>query len=436
MTETIHISLHLEPAQRKTYHFLPFQVPAGVESIELRYQYARRPEQIDLIETGTFIRQTETNVIDLGLIDPLGRQVGASGSDKTSIKVSETTATPGYSPCPILPGEWQIIVGAYKVADTGVDVAYDITFHLKNPRWLKGDLHTHTLASDGVHTFDELAIKAKTHGLDFIAITDHNQFATNDQLPRNTGITLIPGVEWTHFNGHANFIGVDKPYDAAYVTGTEDEAKLKFGTAHTRDALIIINHPFDPSCSFLFDLQTLPFDCIEIWNGPMRESNLRAVGFWHQLLCSGKKIPAVGGSDYHRDTPFIFLGGPSTSVYSESKGKSDILAALRAGHSFLTFAPDGPACEITSGTAMMGDSVKFSQGNIIIGKVSGLHAGDVVRVVTNTAADVLFTAPADGLFDFQYEVKVPGFARVEVLRPFLPGIPMLPALISNPIYFD
>jgi hypothetical protein len=30
----------------------------------------------------------------------------------------------------------------------------------------------------------------------------------------------------------------------------------------------------------------------------------------------------------------------------------------------------------------------------------------------------------------------PGFARVEVLRSFLPGVPMLPALISNPIYFD
>jgi hypothetical protein len=29
-----------------------------------------------------------------------------------------------------------------------------------------------------------------------------------------------------------------------------------------------------------------------------------------------------------------------------------------------------------------------------------------------------------------------GFARVEVLREFIPGIPPLPALISNPIYFD
>ena len=435
MTETIHISLHLEPAQQKTYHFLPFQVPAGVECIGIRYQYDRRPEYIDTIGTGSFTDQSEVNVIDLGLIDPQGRQVGAAGSDKSNIMVSETSATPGYSPCPILPGEWQIIVGAYKVADSGVDVIYEVTFNLKVPRWLKGDLHTHTIASDGVHTLDELAIKAKTHGLDFIAVTDHNQFTSSEQLPKNLGITLIPGVEWTHFNGHANFIGVDKPYDNAYVTGAEDEAKLKFGTARTRGALITVNHPFDPSCSFLFDIQSLPFDCMEIWNGPMRESNLKAVGFWHQLLCSGRKIPAVGGSDYHRDTPFIFLGGPTTSVYAESNGMSDILAALRSGHSFITFAPDGPVCEVTSGTAMMGDSVNFSKGNAIDGKIRALHSGDVVRVVTNTSSDILFTAPADGTFNFTYEVKAPGFARVEVLRSFLPGIPMLPALISNPIFF-
>ena len=33
-------------------------------------------------------------------------------------------------------------------------------------------------------------------------------------------------------------------------------------------------------------------------------------------------------------------------------------------------------------------------------------------------------------------VAAPGFVRVEILRAFIPGIPRLPALISNPIYFD
>jgi hypothetical protein len=33
-------------------------------------------------------------------------------------------------------------------------------------------------------------------------------------------------------------------------------------------------------------------------------------------------------------------------------------------------------------------------------------------------------------------MQAAGFARVEILRKFLPGLPLLPALISNPIYFD
>jgi len=33
-------------------------------------------------------------------------------------------------------------------------------------------------------------------------------------------------------------------------------------------------------------------------------------------------------------------------------------------------------------------------------------------------------------------MPAPGFARVEILREFMPDLPPLPALISNPIYFD
>jgi hypothetical protein len=35
-----------------------------------------------------------------------------------------------------------------------------------------------------------------------------------------------------------------------------------------------------------------------------------------------------------------------------------------------------------------------------------------------------------------YKMPAIGFARLEVWRAFLPGIPKLPALLSNPIYFE
>ncbi len=109
----------------------------------------------------SFTSRREINIVDLGLITPDGKQVGASGADKLSIFVSETRATPGYHPCKLVPGEWQIIVGAYKVAQAGVDVCYELSFTPKHMRLFKGDLHTHTLASDGVLNVEELSLHAQ-----------------------------------------------------------------------------------------------------------------------------------------------------------------------------------------------------------------------------------------------------------------------------------
>ncbi|HEY9075316.1 MAG TPA: CehA/McbA family metallohydrolase [Anaerolineaceae bacterium] len=426
----------IEPSQQGSYFTVPFQVPPGIESLSLKYHYPRRDNARETFENGSFNAQPEICIIDLGLIDPHGEQVGASGSDKSEIFISEALATPGYRPTRIEPGEWQVLVGAYKVPPAGTRVHYEITFTQKYTRLLKGDLHTHTLASDGVHSLEELAIKALRSGLDFLAVTDHNQMISYDALPHQPGLTIIPGIEWTHYQGHANFLGVERPYDGSFACNSLAEALPRFQSARERGALITINHPFEPDCGFLFDMHTLPFDCLEVWNGPMREPNLKSLGMWQQMLISGRKIPVIGGSDYHRDTPFIFLGGPTTCTYAGSGGVSDILQALRSGHTFITFAPNGPTLEMAAGEAIMGDSLAWAEGLQVNIKACGLKAGDVVQVITRQGAETIFKAPADGEMEYQYPVRVAGFVRVEILRTFLPGIPMLPAALSNPIYFD
>ena len=88
----------------------------------------------------------------------------------------------------------------------------------------------------------------------------------------------------------------------------------------------------------------------------------QAIGLWHSLLAAGKKIPISGGSDYHRDSLFLFPGGPTTCVFAMSASPADILFALRQGHAYITFAPNGPALEMTAGDAMLGDSVQFGKG--------------------------------------------------------------------------
>lgn len=436
MQKKITLEFSIDPGKQGEYLFLPFTMPSEVESLALRYSYPRFAGENKLIGKAAFTARREINIIDLGLIAPDGSQVGASGSDKREFIISETQATPGYTPCPLVPGEWRILVGAYKVAPAGVKVTYELTFTFKSLRLLKGDLHTHTLASDGVMTAAELADRSLRHGLDFLAITDHNQPVSKASLPQLPGVTLIPGMEWTHYQGHANFLGVDHPYDESFAANTLEEVSSRFESARSRGALIVLNHPCDENCPFVLDQEKLPFDCLEVWNGPMRISNLQAVGLWQSMLVSGRKVPICGGSDYHRDTPFLFLGGPTTCVYALSTGPSDILAALRQGHAYVTFAPNGPSVELAAGSAIIGDSVPWVESRELRIQAAGLGEGDLLRVVTASGAEDLLVAPSAGQAEVVFPLPGPGFARVEIWRTFIPGVPQLPALLSNPIYFD
>lgn len=429
------LPLFIEKIREGSYFTLPFTLPENCESLTIRYRYERYHPEMLAVPGGNFDSRTQVNIIDLGLIAPDGTQVGASGSDKSEFTVSAVKATPGYKPNDLKAGQWQILVGAYKVAPQGVQVIYEIETTPKHLRLLKGDLHMHTVASDGVQTASELATRALRHGLDFIAITDHNQTIRAEALPYVEGITLIPGLEWTHYKGHANFLGSGQPYDGSFIANNPDEVAAHFNSAHERGATIVANHPFDEGCPFLFDMQQLPIDVLEVWNGPMRESNLKAVGFWHSQLMAGKKLPISGGSDFHRDTPFLFLGGPTTCVYALSNSPADILAALHGGHAFITFAPDGPTLEMHAEQALLGDTLQWHDGLNLQIHLDGLLKGDIVRLVNQSEATPILQAPANGSASLTLPISGPGFARVEVLRAFLPGLPLLPALISNPIYF-
>ena len=79
------------------------------------------------------------------------------------------------------------------------------------------------MGSDGIFTAAELGRRARLHGLDFLAITDHNQMVSRQSLPRIEGLTLISGIEWTHYRGHANFLGVDRPYDEPFFANTPED---------------------------------------------------------------------------------------------------------------------------------------------------------------------------------------------------------------------
>ncbi|WP_211194282.1 PHP domain-containing protein [Pyxidicoccus fallax] len=78
------------------------------------------------------------------------------------------------------------------------------------PTWLRGAYHVHTTRSDGEGTVAEVARAAKEAGLDFVVLTDHNDFKPPAPVWVE-GVLLVPGVEISTSAGHLAAFGMTQP---------------------------------------------------------------------------------------------------------------------------------------------------------------------------------------------------------------------------------
>lgn len=400
------------------YYTVPFSVPENVVKIIVSYDYYKPTK-------GMLGDLKPSNTIDLGLMDEKGNFLGWSGSAHKNIFVGEFEASNGYLTQPINSGEWQIIVGAYHVMEDGVDVTYNIDFEYKQETLLFGDLHIHSSASDGQFNAYELGLMAKENNLDFIGLANHNNFAENLHLPHIDGLTFIPAVEWTHYNGHMNFFGVPAPFENSFIANTKEEFGEIISHAKGLGAVISVNHPKCPICPYKWDDENA-FDLMEIWNGPMRPANENAIEWWTCLLKKGRKIPIVGGSDYHKPKQFARLGTPVTGVYSLSRGADDILNAIRSGNSFVAEKVDGIRLNLKYGDTVMGGTTEYKSEILL-------------EITSNAQKVILVTDQGEDEISIKYgvaRVTLPKtkFAYVKVTK----GIGKLKRIyaISNPIYFS
>lgn len=433
MNETIIISLTLKKTDERRYITIPFDVPDGIERLDVAYDYPRFSQA----EQDGFRLQGNFCTIDLALLGPDGELIGASGSDRSHVWVSPLGSAEGFAQADVAPGQWAILAGAYQVPEGGVAVEYTVTMMKKHRRLFRGDTHVHTTASDGSADVPGLLGLAQELGLDFLCLTDHNNTAQNRYVGGAQDITILPGCEWTHYNGHAGLLGVEKPFAGTYVTNDKAETAAFLRTAQARGAMTIINHPF---CSLVpwtwgFDV---PFDAMEVWNGVMSERNERAVGWWHAQLVQGKEVPVTGGSDYHRPSLLGSLAMPCQFVYAPSRAPGDIMDALRGGRGFIAYLPGGPTVDMTcalpdGSIATMGDSVPM--GRPIDIALDGLAGGDEIRLLTATDVERITCPEGAASLRLTRKFSVTPFARVEVYRSYAMGLPPMKALLSSPIYF-
>ncbi len=185
-----------------------------------------------------------------------------------------------------------------------------------------------------------------------------------DKLGRTQPIILIPGEEVTTYWGHANTWGLREWVD--FRCADEESIKAVQRWVRERGAMLSINHAKCIGPPWLF--RGWEYDCMEVWQAPWRFYNWESLEKWDNILQGGRRVVAVGGSDVHSVPPAAprhphGLAEPTTWVYAEPS-EAGILAAIRAGHAFISDAPRGAHLSLWADEdgddkyeKMMGDAV-------------------------------------------------------------------------------
>jgi hypothetical protein len=398
----------LVPEGDETHFFIDFEVPEGTAEIEVRHD--------DL---------SSANILDWGLDDPNGFRGWGGGKSEPAI-VNLQAASPSYVPGPIIPGGWEVVVGKAQIEETPAE--YDVCIILRTEttlepqprspyqdpgalnteaRWYAGDLHIHTVQSDGRPTMREALEFADSIGLDFVMLSEHN---TNSGLtlygelqPDFPTLLMIPGFEWTSYSGHAHAIGATEWVDQKIgVRGVTMEGAIQ--GIQEQGAIFSIDHPTVPGGNF----------CIGCpWDIPVDPTLVEGVevqgGIW-DACAEGSRATALGGSDDHEGGQgsgvlYSPMGMPTTMVYAEELSVAGILEGVRSGRVVIKVnSSDDPMLE----TELSGERVQntvFADSATLSVRVTG-GTGNTLQVWKNGA--VVESMPVDSdPFDYEMAVEAP-----------------------------
>ena len=400
---------------RNPYFYIPFEVPAGTTRIDVTLAYPK----------------AEDCIIDLGAFDPRDSGYptaegfrGWSGGARDRFFIATDDATPGYVHGENQPGRWNVILGLYKVPEAGADGSVAVTLD-SAPRetepqpvrskpvrtgagWYRGDLHCHTFHSDARGAPELLHAAARQAGLDFLAVADHNTITQRRYFhPQSSpDLVFVRAMEVTTAVGHANVYGVDDWIDFR-MTQPSDAHTLE-RLVHEKGGLLSINHD-KPTIPWDYDFPAA--DCQEVWQSTWMAWNWVSLERYQRRLASGMRMPAIGGSDFHQpdrllpEGPLV-LARPTTVFWLPELSEDAILAAMKAGHGYITESPTGPHLEIGSGGMVMGGTVsELTTLDVTVRGAAGdrlvlIDADGVVAEVEIAANDWQATVPLDRVLRF------------------------------------
>lgn len=285
-------------------------------------------------------------------------------------------------------GEQEHVFYIEEQSQDGVRVVGDFRIYSAAPdlfarRPYKGDFHLHTCRSDGVESPPYVAAACRRIGMDFIAITDHRQYAPSleardafAEIP--VALRMFPGEEIHPPDSHVHMINFAGR--ASINAMFADEASYRTEVAAIQERLGALPPGVDPylyaSCVWCFDrireagglgifchpywftqrrysppgaltshlFDTQPFDAFELIGGYHRhevDSNTLQVARYHEARAQGQKIPIVGASDSHGCEKDDLFGWFYTLVFSPTLEASDVVQSVRDLYSVAVEAMPG-----------------------------------------------------------------------------------------------
>ena len=217
-------------------------------------------------------------------------------------------------------------------------------------RWYKGNLHTHTLNSDGDSTPHEVTTWYREHGYNFLVLSDHNYLTDPTGLNAIHGareqFLLIQGEEVTdHFEKksvHINAYNPSRLIEPQHGNSVAATIQNNVTEILRAGAIPSLNHPnFGWSVTTDDMLAVKDLGLFEVYNGHPAVNNDGGGGspsldeMWDILLTKGRRLYGIGVDDAHHfkkfGKTFSNPGHGWVQVRAASLAAEDIVDALKRG---------------------------------------------------------------------------------------------------------
>jgi hypothetical protein len=378
-----------------------FEVPASATRLFIRLRF--EPLVVDRVD----------NMLCLSLFDPTGfRGAGHRGGAQHDVVIDAASATPGYLPGPLPVGVWDAVIDTHMVVP-GAACRYTLEIQttdepvaeppppptppsVKTPGrgWYRGDLHAHTIHSDGDWDIPDLLAAARTRHLDYVTLTDHNTISQLQNIDALTtdDLLVMGGMELTTFWGHALSLGARRWIDWRIRPGERSMPQIA-ADIEKDGGLFVIAHPLalgDPYCTGCdwryVEMMPGTARVVEVWNGLWHgdSNNEAALALWYEWLNWGLHMTATAGTDAHGPAPPEARPGFNV-VYAPRREEGAILRAIAHGRLYLS---SGPALELTGASGdtnvMMGGTLPREPATIHA-RWRDVPTGARLRLIANGA---------------------------------------------------